>query len=189
LAPHRKAWSGPYPLEHPAVGLTVGHGRLWVLESAGAGTVLQVLNAKSGTTESQHTIASSTSCAPRRASYTCRPLLGRGAVWIPLANALVPIRYGRSRSVVNMSTAVPVPGSVVDADIAGNRVWVLTSSAVDVMPERPGAGPLTTSYPLQRSLIPRHMVATPSEQWVSVVSRSSDSANLYKLSGSRMLRS
>jgi len=162
--------------------MTVGHGHVWVEEAVGKNTQLEAVDPNGYTHSGRYSIPGPSSCVPRLAYYTCAPVIGRSAVWVPVASGLVPVDY---HGVVG--TEVRVSGGVIDVSKSGGQIWALTRSGIDQLPLKTPGGHASPYYTFPDGVSPQHIVASGSAQWVSTVD-SEGRSYLDKISDGRLLR-
>jgi hypothetical protein len=171
LAAERAKWAGPYHLTSRPVGLAVGSGSVWVVESNGSRTLLEQFDTTGGEIRTVP-LPGRTACAVRQFFYTCNPVLTESTIWVPLDRSVVPVtREG------HVGTPIPVKdGVVADVAIAGSRLWIMAGRAIDDI--RLDQLPLKVEpyYRFDTSMLPQHLISRHQLLWVSTLSTTGSSA-------------
>ena len=172
LAAQRDNWAGPYHLTSRPVGLAVGSGSVWVVESTASRTLLEQFEATTGREIRTVPLKGRSACADRQFFYTCNPVLTESTIWVPLVRSVVPVtREG------HVETPIPVKdGVVADMAIAGNRLWIMAGRAIDEIRLDQPAPRVETYYRFDTSVLPQHMISRQQLLWVSTLSTTGASA-------------
>jgi hypothetical protein len=172
LAAERAQWAGPYHLSGRPVGLAVGIGSVWVVESTASKTLLEQFDATTGGEIKAVPVQGRTACAKRQYFYTCNPVVTSSTIWVPLDRSVVPVtRDGQ------VGTPIPVKdGVVADAAIAGNHLWIIAGRAIkDIRLDQHPLG-VETYYRFNASMRPQHLISRQQLLWVSTLSTTGSSA-------------
>jgi hypothetical protein len=171
LAAQRAKWAGPYHLTSRPVGLAVGSGSVWVVETNGSKTLLEQFDT-TGREIRTVPLPGRTACADRQYFYTCNPVLTASTIWVPLDRSVVPVTRGG-----RVEKPIPVKdGVVADVAIAGTRLWIIAGRAIeDIRLDQPPLK-VETYYQFGTSMLPQHLISRQQLLWVSTLSTTGSSA-------------